>query len=533
MLKKYRKDFIILFGLIIVGTLMSWFQGNDSCWDLANYKIYGVWALLHNRIGYDIMPCGIQSYFNPLIDFPLYFYVKYFNNHPYFISFLQSISWGITVFLVYKIANLLFKDKYKNFFIILSVFIGATSMLSVAEVGMSYDDVPVCALILFSLYLFFKFFRAESSQKRNYIIFLSSWLFGISTGLKFSGFIQFVGFFVAFFCLYKKITEPKKTIFLLLMGYIIGYTLSGLWWYMIIYNKFGNPVFPLMNNIFHSEYALPISHADLRHLPSDIFQFLFYPFYWVRFRQNFYVFELENIDFRPVFVYISTILTFFTFLKTKIQDKKSKLNEINLYTDIDILLFLNIFLLVTYVIWINNSSILRYIILFEFLSGLYILGFVSAFIKNHSYKKVVSILILIFLLISTRYADPCASRIQLIDKFINSPNLKFPDNSVVCFIGGYPYMKFVPFQNPNVRYVNLYSEMYDYNFVYPPKYEKKVQEIINQAGRNVFLVYANFEPAVIGYDYIARFVNIDDFECSPLENVYGIDYHLCKFKDLK
>lgn len=94
MKKNYHIDFLILCILFVIGAIICFIQGQDATWDFANYHYYGPWAFLNNRIGFDIMPGGIISYINPILDFPLLFFVKYLNNHPYLISFLISIPGG-------------------------------------------------------------------------------------------------------------------------------------------------------------------------------------------------------------------------------------------------------------------------------------------------------------------------------------------------------------------------------------------------------------------------------------------------------
>ena len=39
--------------------------GKDVNWDLRNYHWYNAWALLNGRLGWDLAPAQLQTYYNP------------------------------------------------------------------------------------------------------------------------------------------------------------------------------------------------------------------------------------------------------------------------------------------------------------------------------------------------------------------------------------------------------------------------------------------------------------------------------------
>lgn len=50
--------------------------GKDANWDLKNYHWYNAWALLNARLGWDLAPAQVQTYYNPVGDLPFYFLVQ-------------------------------------------------------------------------------------------------------------------------------------------------------------------------------------------------------------------------------------------------------------------------------------------------------------------------------------------------------------------------------------------------------------------------------------------------------------------------
>jgi hypothetical protein len=61
---------VIAAGLAValLGGLLSLLLGQDANWDLRNYHLYNGYAALHGRLGVDLAPAQLQSYFNPLLD---------------------------------------------------------------------------------------------------------------------------------------------------------------------------------------------------------------------------------------------------------------------------------------------------------------------------------------------------------------------------------------------------------------------------------------------------------------------------------
>jgi hypothetical protein len=61
--------------LIVLATATGSYSihlGVDQMWDLKNYHLYNPLAALDDRYLYDIAPAGLQSYYNPILDFPFF-----------------------------------------------------------------------------------------------------------------------------------------------------------------------------------------------------------------------------------------------------------------------------------------------------------------------------------------------------------------------------------------------------------------------------------------------------------------------------
>ena len=126
----YKKILFLLILMILGGCIIIFLGQATNEFDVYNYHIYSPFALLHNRIGFDILPCGIRSYFNPILYFPYYFLIKNFNNYPMLVGFLQGTLWGVLVFVSYLLSTLfVIENKSQPFFHLISAILAELRLL--------------------------------------------------------------------------------------------------------------------------------------------------------------------------------------------------------------------------------------------------------------------------------------------------------------------------------------------------------------------------------------------------------------------
>ena len=79
--KLFKNNFFLLLFFLILGGGVSLLTRYDLLWDFANYHYYNPWAFLNNRWMYDIIPAGVNTFFNPLPDIPLYLLIKFLKHY--------------------------------------------------------------------------------------------------------------------------------------------------------------------------------------------------------------------------------------------------------------------------------------------------------------------------------------------------------------------------------------------------------------------------------------------------------------------
>lgn len=355
-----RNVFLFAF-LLLVGAICGYCFRFELGWDFANYHYYNPWAFLNGRVGYDIAPASINTYFNPLIDIPFYYMVKYLNDYPGIVSALQGMYFGVLLFLIFKIAELFFTGKYRYLCIFLSLMVCSTGFAVFSQVSTTTNEMQIAVLILWAFYILLKIFSGNL-EKNRYSFLLSGLLLGMAAGFKLTAVIYCISAFITLLCFRKNMCRPGLMIFMFCLGGAVGFLLINGFWMWKLWALFQNPLFPFANGIFKSEYFDDFNYSDKRFLPQTPAEWLFYPFMWALHMSGQTVAEHLFIDFRFAIGYVILVLYGGWRLCGKTLDIKS--------------LFLFVYLFSSYVVWLCFFSIMRYALVMEALLAIVIVKFV-------------------------------------------------------------------------------------------------------------------------------------------------------------
>ncbi len=414
---------IFIFAILVLsGMCLSAFLKNEFFWDFANYHYYNAWAFLNNRLNYDIVPSSFNTFLNPVIELPLYFYIKYFNDNITLIYALQGIWSGLLLFIFYKIYLLFFDIKTieQKIICILAVCLSITGFSTFHQIGSSTNEIPIAFFILWGLYLLLKMIKLPDTQTLTKFFF-AGLIMGIGLGLKQTVIIYCVASGLTLIICYKYLNKPFKSIFSFALGGLIGYLiLNGyfMYKYWVLYN---NPFFPFLNGFFHSPYFYDFNFRETRFLPQ-LNTFFIRPFFW-----NFYghsISEVEFIDFRLTILYtilLSVLLYALLTNKTKSYFKEKPLQTI-----------FYIFSLLSFLFWSALFSILRYTVILEVLSVIFLVPVIQHFLKTKNIIVAGLFCSLIIVLLFIPTLDKGWDKRLAQDKlFLDIEPINLPNNSLI------------------------------------------------------------------------------------------------------
>jgi hypothetical protein len=347
----------VLFGL------MSMVIGQDANWDLRNYHLYNVHALLNDRLGFDLAPARFQTYFNPTLD--LLYYGLNRLSPPLVVGFVMGALHGLNFVLVLGIARQLTGAGAD---LRLPLLLAAAAVLGPGfrgELGNTMGDNTTALFLLGGLYLALSRWQAMLDQnvKGTVAVLGAGLLMGLGTGLKLTNLPYAVAMCLAFLCVPLPYRRRFGMAFLFGIGVSAGVALTSGWWFLKMWQMFGNPLFPQFNNIFHSPWAAETGVIDTSFLPKTLLEYLRWPFI---FASDFHrVTEVaHSLVMWPV---TYTLLAMFGALALLRRVRGVTLPSIGPRGR-----FFLVFCGLAYLVWMRMFSIYRYLILLELLVPLII-----------------------------------------------------------------------------------------------------------------------------------------------------------------
>ena len=260
----------VIVSSLLAGALYTLALGEDVNWDWQNYHEYNVWAVLNDRYHLDVVPPGFQTYFNPVVYFPVY-YLRHWLPSPYGHMIIGAIH-GLNLTLIYQFTRVVLREAATFWTLAAAVLIAAFGPMTLSEVGTSFSDVLLALPVVGGFLLII---AADRSPTAAHL--LAGLLIGAAVGLKLTNCVYAVGAAAAVLAA----TRSLKATILLGLGGIIGTALTGGEWCLISWQDTGNPIFPLFNAVFQSSEVAPINLMDTQFLPRSIRDALAYPFYWL------------------------------------------------------------------------------------------------------------------------------------------------------------------------------------------------------------------------------------------------------------
>lgn len=272
-----RLDVLFYLACTVGAAYFVYQRGQDRNWDLLNYHYYQGYALLNDRFTLDLAAANLQSFLNPIINLFAYLsltYLPYPLNAWSFLT-IQLASIPAIVLLAKEIGGALGYTKTLGPSIP-AIILCLLSPMWASELGTTFFSSWTAPFILWGIY--FLFTTNSGGKFSDAKVVASGVLFGLATGLKLTNAPYAVaGLLMIAVLMYGenwKNTASKFAQFLIGCG--VG-SLASIWWHWHLWVIWENPVFPLYNAIFKSEYFDFVNFRDSRWFfssPQDLMLFV-------------------------------------------------------------------------------------------------------------------------------------------------------------------------------------------------------------------------------------------------------------------
>ncbi len=466
------KNLCLSAGFVLFGALVSVLMKFELVWDFMNYHYYNGYALTAGRLGYDIAPASLNTYFNPLLDALTFWLVNALNDYPDLYYAVTGVPFGLLLFACFKINSLFLKDSRLN---IAALIIGATGFATWFQIGSSTNEIPAALLVMTGLYLLLKslFVKFDAAA-----FCAAAFITGAAAGLKATAVIYCFACGCALICFYKHLDKPFFRVASFAFSGLAGFlAVNGFWMYKL-YVLFKNPVFPFLNKVFKSPFFDDVNYSyRLIFIERSWLDALTLPFSFAAHFTPSYAANTVFSDCRVPFL----IILFFCslpFYKRVLNDKP--------------LSFLILWGAAAFLLWLYFFSVARYLIPVEMLAGLFaVLAARSLFSRFSGFFARAAIASLFIFCAGVFLSTPLLSNSwgdrKNWEKIFDSINLTVPAGTVF-FTQNAPNSAYLArlAQKTPIRIVNQSTfhnnETYGWDFAARGAFAGKIRQIERQNG---------------------------------------------------
>lgn len=244
-------NYFIAIILLFTGCILSAFMQAENIVDFTNYHYYIAYAFLNGSFQNYLVPGGVNTFLNPLIELPLYFFIKYFNDYPSLVYALQGIWYGLSLICLYKICILFITPKsIKELVLIFLILALATFRQAVwIQIGTSTNEIPMLFFGLCGMYILFDLLKNPQTKSIKRFI-LAGFILGVGLGLKQTSLHVCIASGLMLIICYKQLQNPISCIFCFTFGGITGFLMINGYFMWNLYSEYSSPFFPFFNNIF-------------------------------------------------------------------------------------------------------------------------------------------------------------------------------------------------------------------------------------------------------------------------------------------
>lgn len=254
----------------------NYLLGKDLAWDTLNYQFYAGFSAVNDRFAQDYFAAGPPSYFNPYAYVPFYFLVR---------AGLSALEIGSALALAHSVIFWLTfelgvcvcpssEHRKQMTYGICAIAITFLNPILVQQIGSSYADITTAELVLGGWLLLAHAVHTPRTAR----VVSAGVLLGVATALKLTNSVHAIAGAALLTMLPRPMYYRFRSGFAFIAALGLGFAIFSAPWSYRLEKMFGNPLFPLLNDVFHSpEFTIePLRH--FRFVPESFAKALWRPF---------------------------------------------------------------------------------------------------------------------------------------------------------------------------------------------------------------------------------------------------------------
>jgi hypothetical protein len=261
---------------VVLAIACNYILGKDMAWDTLNYHLYAGFSALNDRFSQDYFPAGPPSYFNPLAYVPFYAMVR--AGFPALLigSVLAAVHSAI-LWLTFELGVSVCPsndDGARAMSGICAVLLAFMNPLLMQQIGSCFADITTAELALAGWVMLAGAVRVPQTGR----VVCAGLMLGAASALKMSNAMPAFAAFAILIFLPLNLRDRIRHGIIYGISLGVGFVLVAAPWAYRLEKMFGNPLFPMLNNVFRSPEFITEAQQHSRFIPHTFAEALWRPF---------------------------------------------------------------------------------------------------------------------------------------------------------------------------------------------------------------------------------------------------------------
>jgi hypothetical protein len=444
----------------VLAVACNYVFGKEMAWDLLHYHFYSGFSAFNDRFDQDYFAAGTNSYLNPYAYAPFYSLVK-LGLPGLAVGTVLAMIHSVVLWLTYELACRVSPSEDPGQRLFFGSYVTALVYMNpvlLQQIGSSFSDITTTVLVLGGWLLLIQ----AVLHPRTRLVIFAAILLGSAAALKPTNGLHALA--AVFLVIFLPLPFAGRIRHLFYFGASLGisFVLAAAPWSLRLARMFGNPMFPLLNNVFKSP-ELPFTAAKhYRFIPDSLADALLRPFAMTG-TDSMIAEELAAPDVRYALLLVVFLMTVMAWLwrsgrHTAIPSAIRASNS-----NIRALWALGFGFTFDWIVWLSNSGNSRYFLPMATIATVLAVALLFRLLAGHTFGRNGILLALLVaqgsaLALGTEYRwnqapwDGRWFNVEIPEKLANRPNLYLSigmqsnsyiapflpkESGIVNFAGGY------------------------------------------------------------------------------------------------
>ena len=482
--RSFEPTLAVWIAWVVLYGAYSMFIPREHGYDVGHYYIQNGWAALNDRFATDLAASEMHSFLNPAWNAFLWILI---DNLPgravaFILGTIQALSLPALYYFTKRILKRLTGQAEPLVTLGLAILGFMSSMQALYAGSLITEGFYATVMIT----AFAMVMPTDRNQPGLKTLAITSVLIGLTVGLKLTNILYAIYFAIFVLILMPSWPLRLKAAVVCAVAGAGAILLTGGYWAWIMYQEFGNPIFPHFNHVFHSPEGPDGAFRDNRYLAGSSLEILWRPFVFL-FGEKLHLNKALH-DPRFILTYLAMFIG-----PVAVWILGRSRSAIANRT----LLAFCVASLVTYLIWALTFSISRYLTVFWLMGPTIAVAMVRYIYPGLFSNKTGRLSVMagaVLLIFTTSVPDIRRAEWKSWSEPYISAEIANPEkyeNAIVAFTGDYPTAFLAPFLPETATFTSLVSP--DWSRPALDNYRPRIRKLIETRDRPLYVAIVDLQ----------------------------------------